>query len=204
MVRAIIFDLGGVLIDLDQAAFVRALSSCGICLSGDVIVGPPGSLIDQIERGLLSNEAFLAALAAMSTHPAVDPAAVDQACCALLTVMPAQRVHFLQRLGARYSLFLLSNTFDLHVRQINRDLRQYHGLDGLDSLFIKPYFSYEMGLRKPEQAIYQRVLQEQGLNPQHTLFVDDRIENIEAAAACGLQVLHTPADQEVIDLMKDY
>ena len=126
---------------------------------------------------------------------------VKQACCQMLVDMPAERLALLQQLSAQYDLFLLSNTFEVHINYIERYLQKTFDLSGLDQLFKVPYVSFKMGKRKPELAIYQQVISEQHLDPQQTLFIDDRIENIEAAKACGLQTLHKPQSEELVAVL---
>ncbi len=203
MINTIIFDMGGVLYDIDSDASHRAFAACGIELTPDFAVGPPGSLIDQYERGKLSSQQFLQSLAALSpVNPPIE--AVRAACCAMLVGMSPARVQMLQQLAKQYQLFLLSNTFEIHIASIQADLQQRFDINGLDQLFSRPYVSYEMGKRKPELAIYQQVIDEQSLTPAQTLFIDDRLENIEAAQQCGLQVLHKTQSQEITEVLPKF
>ena len=91
----------------------------------------------------------------------------------------------LERLGKRYRLFLLSNTDPIHIDRLRRRM----DLDAFEQLFERVYYSQDTGLRKPERALFERVLRENGLDAARTLFVDDTLENVEGARAAGLQGL---------------
>ena len=201
MVQAIIFDLGGVLLDIDVDRTWAALAKLGFSLSDDAERAmAPGSLIDQYERGLLSTSVFLQRLQ-QRLNPGVTLDALEQAVCALLLGISSECIAMLNTLSSSYRLFLLSNTNALHVQAVNQQLQAQHGIAGLHDLFESPYYSYEMGARKPELSTFQQVIDEQQLTPEHTLFVDDLAANTQAAAQCGLQVWHKPQSECIVDTM---
>jgi len=72
------------------------------------------------------------------------------------------------------------------------------------SCFEKVYFSFEVGMRKPDEAIFRFVLEENNLNPSTTLFVDDNLENIESAKKVGLQTWHLQVGKEDVIELEDY
>jgi HAD superfamily hydrolase (TIGR01509 family) len=72
--------------------------------------------------------------------------------------------------------------------------------ENLDDLFIAAYYSYKLGLRKPSKEIFKAVIQKENLNPAETLFIDDSLANIEAARSTGLQAIHLPSPQTLLDL----
>jgi glucose-1-phosphatase len=204
VVRHIIFDLGGVLYDIDFARTTSALSQLGINFTAeDWAVGSQATLLDRFERGELSIDDFIQSLM-LQTQPEVSAMAVKQACCALLLGFNKQRLDYLHELRQHYSVYLLSNTNPMHIEVVEAELQTTYGLSGLNDLFIHPFLSYEMGLRKPDKRIYHAVLQQAGLLAAETLFVDDSIDNITAAAACGLQVLHKPADVELCEVLPSH
>ena len=202
MLDTLIFDLGGVLYDIDPLRSHVALAGYGLDFSTEQLLGANvDSPVDQFERGQLSIEQFIALLQ-QHANDGVSAAQLQLASCALLQGFTQARIDYLQRLASRYRLFLLSNTNPLHIQQINCELAEkYDVKSGLDQLFVKPYLSYEMGMRKPDEEIYQTVITEQQLDPATTLFIDDSEKNIIAAARCGLQVLHKPATRELCDAL---
>ena len=92
----------------------------------------------------------------------------------------------------------------MHIAMVESELREYYHVSGLNELFVHPYVSYEMGLRKPQAEIYQAVVSESGLIPQETLFIDDLLENVQAAVSCGWHGWHKPSDQELCDALPNY
>lgn len=203
VIDTIIFDLGGVLYDIDPELTTQALAKCGFALQpGEFDSTDRRSAIDQFERGTLSTEGFVAMIQARSTQSVSDEA-IHEACCALMLGFTLPRIRYCQSLAKEYRLFLLSNTNPMHISFAEAQLREQFGINGLAELFIKPYLSYEMGLRKPEHAIYQRVIEEQSLDPAKTIFVDDTQVNVESAKACGLHAWHKPREIELCDAMPE-
>ena len=197
MIENIIFDLGGVLYDIDPLLTTEALARCGFTLlPGEFDSTDRSSAIDRYERGLMSTAEFIEMIQDRANQ-AASFEDIKQACCALMLGFTQQRIDYLQHLRSHYRLFLLSNTNAMHIELVNRQLRDTYSLDGLSALFIQPYLSYDMGLRKPEQQIYRQVVSEQSLPVANTLFVDDTWVNVESARDCGLQVLHKPRDREL-------
>ena len=197
MIKNIIFDLGGVLYDIDFSLSTNAFATLGISFtSDDWTCGSQAALLDCYEKGGVSTDDFLSALIACG-RDGIGSDDVYRACCALLVGFSAERIEYLTSLKKNYRLFLLSNTNEMHLAVVEQQLRDEFSLLGLRELFVEPYVSCRMGLRKPDARIYQRVLAEQGLVPEETLFVDDLKENTDAAAACGLQVFHKPAQMEL-------
>ena len=115
---------------------------------------------------------------------------------------PLYRLEFLQNLSHNYTLFLLSNTDAIHIEHFEqRDGASFYG--DFYKCFEKVYFSYEMGMRKPDAEIYHALIRQHELSPKRTLFVDDKKDNTEAAKALGLHVWNLQVGQEdVIELLE--
>src|SRR5262245_28099009 len=95
-----------------------------------------------------------------------------------------------QKLRKKYRLFLLSNTNSLHLIEFGERFKKASGGVSLEDIFEKTYYSHAVGLRKPHAAIYRLVLEENGLDPRETLFIDDTASNFTGAEEVGLKVLH--------------
>jgi putative hydrolase of the HAD superfamily len=93
----------------------------------------------------------------------------------------------LEKLKKRYSLYLLSNTNILHHEQFNSILFNQLQVTSLDSYFTKAYYSHQTGMRKPDNKIYEFVLNDAGIKAERTLFIDDLPENIATAQMLGFQ-----------------
>jgi putative hydrolase of the HAD superfamily len=105
------------------------------------------------------------------------------------------RIDYLRKLSQDYNVYLLSNTNAIHIMWLNDYLREQHHLrmEDFTGLFKQHYFSFQLQLRKPQKAIFEHVIQDAGINPQATLFVDDGKANIQTAQALGFQTyLHDP------------
>jgi putative hydrolase of the HAD superfamily len=115
---------------------------------------------------------------------------------------PLRRLEFLQKLTKKYRLFLLSNTDSIHIDTFERD----NGLSFTRDFYMcfeKVYFSFEMGMRKPDAEIFEYLIKNHELSPKRTLFIDDKKENTDAALLLGLQVWNLKVGQEdVVDLFK--
>ena len=129
---------------------------------------------------------------------------IDVAWNSLLLDLPPERVELLKKLRENYRLFLLSNTSSIHITQVNKILEATTGIEKLDDLFEKVYYSYDMGLMKPDPAIYLQVLKEQGLEAEETLFLDDNADNIAAASKLGIDTIHVQKPVTILDYLKDY
>jgi putative hydrolase of the HAD superfamily len=114
---------------------------------------------------------------------------IDLAWTAMILDIPADRVKYLKELKKSYRLFLLSNTNEIHRIKFHRSFREDFGYSFYD-LFEHSFYSHKMGIRKPNPQIYVQALKEANLNPEETLFIDDMVENIEAAKTTGMNVLH--------------
>lgn len=185
-VEAIIFDLGGVIIDIDYQKTIHAFEKLGMSDFHTVYSqAAQSNLFDDFETGQISAQRFINSLL---PHLATgtSPNKAVQAWNAMILDVPAEKLALLKRLKEKYPLYLLSNTNELHVPVVRRAWSQTTN-EPMESFFNKIYFSHEVQLRKPHQEIFQFVCEDQHLNPQKTLFIDDSIQHIEGAKKYGLQ-----------------
>lgn len=192
-IKNIIFDLGGVIVTLDQPRTDAALAHLG-GMSGEEfrrVAAENIHLFQAIERGELSNEAFLEGLRKLLGADVTKEALVE-AWNEMLVDLPAANLKTLERLGKDYRLFMLSNTNDIHIEQVHKMVKERSGLEDFSSLFEMPYYSQRIGARKPEPESYKHILLTHGLEPGETLFIDDNAENIQGAQALGIQTWHYP------------
>lgn len=179
-IENLILDFGGVLLDLDERATYEAFVALGL-----EKVPPELTAVNlDFQRGKVGREQYIAFLKRY-LPPGTTTAQAEDAWCAMLRQVPPARWHLLECLGKRYRLFLLSNTDPIHIDRLRRRM----DLDAFEQLFERVYYSQDTGLRKPERALFERVLRENGLDAARTLFVDDTLENVEGARAAGLQGL---------------
>jgi putative hydrolase of the HAD superfamily len=127
---------------------------------------------------------------------------INMAWCSILLSVPSEKVELLKQLADRYRLFLYSNTNAIHIDQIKNRFEKEHGLP-FESLFEKTLYSHEIHDRKPQVSGYKKVVAQTGILPEETLFVDDFIQNIEAAENAGFKVLHYLPATDLTSLLTD-
>jgi putative hydrolase of the HAD superfamily len=190
-IKNLIFDLGGVILDLSVPATLDSFARLSGLDRGrveDLFYANPGFL--KYEKGLLSDADFRDFVREVYSVQATD-AQLDASWNAMLVGIPLAKLQLLSRLMNQYRVFLLSNTNNIHLEYINHKiLPGVTGGTSLDPFFHKTYYSHVMKKRKPDAEIFEQVLQENNLRPEETLFLDDHPKNIEGAAAVGIQTLH--------------
>lgn len=186
---AIIFDLGGVIINLDYQLTIEAFKKLGIENFEEMYTqAKQNNLFDDFETGKISSQHFINSL--LPFLPSGTSAnKVVHAWNAMILDFPSKRLELLDQLNSKYRIFLLSNTNDIHLQAVNRSLANTTDRK-LDSYFEKVYLSHEVKLRKPHKEIFELVCAEQNLNPAITLFIDDTIGHVNGANSIGLKGIH--------------
>ncbi len=186
---AIIFDLGGVIINLDYQLTIEAFKKLGIVNFEEMYTqAKQNNLFDDFETGKISSQHFINSL--LPFLPSGTSAnKVVHAWNAMILDFPKKRLELLDQLNSKYRVFLLSNTNDIHLQAVNRSLANTTDRK-LDTYFEKVYLSHEVKLRKPHKEIFEMVCNEQNLNPATTLFIDDTIGHVNGANSIGLQGIH--------------
>lgn len=197
----IIFDLGGVVIDLDVK---RTYEGFRRLFGEDVMNLEHGylrsSLQTDYEIGAIDSEEFLDGLEALALEGVTRQDIID-AWNAMLIGIPKERALTLESLSDKYRIFILSNTNSIHEECFERMLP---GHEKLSDIFEKAYYSHRIGCRKPDPEAFKVVLEGSGLKPGETLFVDDLELNIEAAKKLNLHTLHVMQNMEIADIFKDW
>lgn len=198
-IRHIIFDLGGVLINIDYTLTERAFTEAGISnFSALYSQLQQSALFDRFEMGQLSRDEFITCLQQVASAP-VSTEGIIKAWNAMLLDFPVRRLQILQQLRLYYDLFLLSNTNEIHEEGFNEILFRSHGIPNIGVFFDKVYFSHRVGLRKPMPEIFSRVLEDNGLQAAHTLFIDDSPQHIAAAKGLGIQTIYLEPGMTIED-----
>jgi HAD superfamily hydrolase (TIGR01509 family) len=188
-IKNIIFDLGGVIINLDNQRTTDAFVALGLKNIKEYFGhGHAAAFFKDYEVGKLTDRQFIDAIRQAGGLTATDQAIVN-GWNALLLDFPPERIHLLRQLARNYRLFLFSNTNALHLAALREIYTKTFGSGSLEDLFEKTYYSHLLGLRKPDMASYEHILEENGLNGPETLFVDDAIINVEGAEQAGLKGL---------------
>ena len=186
---AIIFDLGGVIINLDYQLTIEAFKKLGIDNFEEMYTqAKQNNLFDDFETGKISSQHFINSLLPFLPS-GTSPNKVVHAWNAMILDFPKKRLELLDQLNSKYRVFLLSNTNDIHLQAVNRSLANSTDRK-LDSYFEKVYLSHEVKLRKPHKEIFELVCTEQNLNPETTIFIDDTIGHVNGANSIGLKGIH--------------
>ena len=202
MIKNIIFDFGGVLINLDYQRTYNAFKKLGIeDIKAAFSPLSQQALFDKLEKGQIEPEHFFEELRKISSISMEDQQIIN-AWNAMLLDFPIERIELLRKLKKDYRLFLLSNTNIVHYDEYFSNLQKEHQSNIFEDLFEKIYFSHQLGLRKPEPAIFKLVLEENGLLAEETLFIDDVKSNIEPASALGIKTLHLTSEKDLFSKLK--
>lgn len=204
-IKNIIFDLGNVILDIDLDRTIVAMKKLGVDNFEDLYnLVEQDPLFDHYEKGLISSSEFRNGLRKYFNKPLSDEE-LDEAWGKILLDFDPKRVEFVKSLKTKYRLFLLSNTNAIHYDMYNGNLLRSFG-HSLDSMFEKAYYSYRVGMRKPDTGIFEHVIKDSRLNPTDTMFIDDNQENIEAAKRTGLQTIHLNVQRgdQLTDILKRF
>jgi glucose-1-phosphatase len=196
-IKNIIFDLGGVVINLDYNITLAEFKKLGIDDFDGVF--NKNHQLDNLEKGKISGKQFVTEVKKYLPDSISDNQVI-KAWNAMLLDFPEERAELLKKLKGKYRTFLLSNTNELHLDSHFGLLQKENGVNYLSTFFEKQYFSNIIGMRKPDADIYEFVLNENGLKPDETLFIDDKLENIEGAIRCGIRSFHLEKPLTLMDV----
>ena len=185
--KAVLFDLGGVLIDIDYYATERAFESLGVSdFKERYSQLAQNELFNRFECGEISPQHFVNLLLPY-TQSGTTPNQVVAAWNAMLGAFPTEKLKLIEHLEKTTPLFMLSNTNELHWIEVERAWRKVSD-EPLQHFFKKIYLSHEIGQRKPHPETFEWVCQQIGFEPAEVLFIDDTPQHIEGAIKAGLQV----------------
>lgn len=195
-INSIIFDLGGVILNLDQDRTLRAFNRLGVDL---VAINEQSSVFKDFEKGLITADDFRQGINTFCANP-LSNEQIDFAWNAMLLDLPVHRFNRLITLRKHFNVYLLSNTNSIHIDAFHDYLKQHHAEVKWFDLFDKVYYSYEMGMRKPDTEIYEFVLKDMNKNGEECIFIDDTKQNLHGAAQVGIHTIWAkqPLDDEMM------
>ena len=196
-IRNIIFDYGGVIVDLYPQRTENAFSELGIVdFNRHFNILKQTSLFDRLETGKVTASEFRNQLN-LALHTNFTNQQIDDAWNAMLGGIRKEKFDLLREVKSNYRTFLLSNTNCIHLEKLTGYLMEAHGRHDLDAFFENVYYSFLVGLRKPDAAIFLKVIRDNNLLPGETLFIDDSPQHVAGAKAAGLQALLFPAGDDL-------
>ena len=199
-IKNIIFDLGGIFLDIHYQLTKNAFINLGIKNFDELFTQHHANdLFEDLETGKISETTFYN-LFRKEANINLSDEQIKTAWNALLGGFPPKRLDWLQKIKDKYNIYLFSNTNQIHYDAFMKIYEQETGQNDFNKHFIKAYYSQNIGLRKPYPEGFLHILNEQNLVPAETLFIDDTIKNIEGAKAVGLQTIHLIAPKTLLDL----
>ncbi|WP_297509118.1 HAD family phosphatase [Flavobacterium sp.] len=190
MINAIIFDFGDVFLNLEKDAQVAAFQKLGL---NELWTDDLMAQNDRFEKGQMTEQEFLESF--QKELPNASLLDIRAAWNTIIGDFPLERLEFLQMLSGKYRLFLLTNTDEIHISWFEHKTGMSF-CTAFYTSFEKVLYSYEMGMRKPDPAIYSHIMEKYDLSPKRTLFIDDKKSNTDAAAALGLHVWNLQVGKE--------
>lgn len=201
MIKNIIFDMGGVVFRQDSEEAYRRFREAGIDPSkymGDY--GQRGFFLD-VETGTIGAEEFCRKMAETTGRSRVSFDEAQYCWLGFVKDVPTSRLHGLLDLRKCYHVCLLTNT-NPFIMAWTRSERFSSDRLPISHYFDSIFCSYEMKAYKPNQEIFKKALETDGMSPKETIFVDDSETNVRAAEALGIHGLHVPPDAEWLDSLR--
>ncbi len=203
-IKAIIFDFGNVIIDIDFELTFEAFSN--ICLKSASEVKRlfyEADIFRKYESGFYNDDEFRDVIRQLLGFPLND-GEIDKAWNALLLKAPANRVAFLQDLRIEMPIYMLSNTNKIHVDWCQKYFQRTYNIPDFKKLFRTAFFSYDLMMWKPDTEIYEYVLKEIELEAHEVLFLDDNVENIKSANEMGINTVLMEPNMCLTEVLKNY
>ncbi len=199
-IKNIIFDLGGVILNIDFKQTALAFAELGIGnFSEYYTLHSLSPLFEKLELGLITPAIFYDEFRGL-VQLRLTNEQIMHAWNALLLDFPPEHIEWLKEIKTRYSIYLLSNTNEIHHECFTRKYKEEIEDRNFDELFIAAYYSHKLGLRKPSIEVFRIVLEKENLNVAETIFIDDSEANIEAAKQTGLHTIYLPSPKTVLEL----
>jgi HAD superfamily hydrolase (TIGR01509 family) len=196
MIKAVVFDLGKVLLDFDYNIAARAIATKGQRVADEIrrlLLDTP--LLFEYETGRLTSEQFYSEICKQTGY--CGSMGEFSACFADIFSAIDPMVELQSNLRRRgLPCFIFSNTNELAIHHIRAKFPFFANFDGY-------ILSYEHGSMKPEEKLYQVVETESGHSGQEILYIDDRPENIEAGRARGWQVILQETPEKAAAAIRD-
>jgi len=194
-IKSIIFDLGGVLLNISYQNTIDKFKKLGIDNSSSFYSKKEqNNIFNHFECGEITGEKFVREIQKHCNDS--TPKQILSAWNAMLLDLPKNRINLLNSLKEKYQIFLLSNTNEIHINKFQNIIgeKEYHKFY---NLFNKVYYSHEIGFRKPNVESFHLVLDKNNLKAKEVLFIDDSPQHIEGAKKLGIQTYHLQDNEEV-------
>ncbi len=200
-IKNIIFDFGGVIINIDYFRTRNAFVKLGVNNFDELFNQfKQNTIFDEFETGKIDEQKFFTELESL-TKKQISRKDSLEAWNAMLLDFPKRNYEFIKNIKNKYRIFLLSNTNETHLKYYFKKLEMWYGIENMDPLFEKCYYSCRVNLRKPDVEIFDFVIKNSNLVPEETLFIDDSPQHVEGARKAGLKAYHLQEPEGIIDVV---
>ena len=202
-IKNVIFDLGGVLLNIDYNRTKDAFAALGF-LKFEEMYNQYHSdgLFTQLETGQVTPDEFYQQILAHASQ-GVTANDIHMAWNAMLLNFRKPTLAFIAELRKTRKVYLLSNTNAIHEAAFLEIISAEMGVKDFDACFTKAWYSHKIGMRKPDVATYQYVLKDAGIKAEETMFIDDSYNNVEGALAAGIRTHLLLQNEQIQDLNYD-
>jgi epoxide hydrolase-like predicted phosphatase len=198
-IQNIIFDLGGVILDLDSKRMNDRFHKLGVKdFERYFTLKEQTGFFEDLELGLITSEEFCERLR-QAAEVELDDRVIEATWNLILKDFKKERMEFLENISKEYKIFLFSNTNSIHAECFEKRCVEQMG-KSLESYFDAVFYSHGLHLRKPDKMAFEEVLLQAGLHAEETLFIDDNAANIYGAQKAGLQTILLQSPQTILDL----
>ena len=200
-IKSIIFDLGGVLLNISYQNAIEEFEKLGI-ENSSVFYSKKlqTNIFNLLETGEISENEFVKVI--KKSCKSVTPKQITYAWNSMLLDLPKNRINLLINLKKEYQIFLLSNTNEIHINKFKNIMGDAE-YNKFYNLFNKIYYSHEIGMRKPNAEAFRLILDENNLKTKEVLFIDDSPQHIEGAKKLGMQIYHLKDNEEITTVFPD-
>lgn len=199
-IKNILFDLGGVILNINMNASIKAFQSLGFNQS---IINTNQTFshkfFSEFQNGELSVTKFYDTLRNTLGNPAITDEQIAEAWNKMIIDIPAERVQVLKELNEKYNIYLFSNTNAIHIEKLETEFHSKYGFN-FHSLFKKVYYSHKIFDSKPKVSSYLKVVKDAGIIAEESLFIDDLEKNIIGAQMAGLKGFWLQPGMEITQL----
>ena len=202
-IKNIIFDLGGVVLDIDENIVYKELEKMGISTFELAHSKEFMDIMSKFDTGIYTAPTFRKKTKAILGQEKMTDQKFDSIWNSMLLDIPRERIVALEQIRKHYKIFLMSNSNEIHYDLYVRDLQLRFGYNEFDELFNKSYFSFAEHLEKPDPRFFELILDHEHLLPEETLFIDDTAENINVAKSLGINTYHISREELVRNLFEN-
>ncbi len=202
-IKNIIFDLGGVVLDIDEGIIVKELEKMDISIKELFHSEEFNDVMSKFDTGIYTAPTFRKRMKALIGQEKMTDQRFDAIWNSMILDIPRERIEAIEKVKKHYKIFLMSNSNVIHYDLYVRDLQLRFGYNEFDELFNKSYFSFAEHLEKPDPRFFELILDHEGLLPEETLFIDDTEANVKVAQSLGIRTYHISRDELVRNLFEN-